>query len=57
MAPRPANADPFFERPYEASSVGETASWDSTHVAPVKSASIKPKRKVAALFRAPVVAS
>ena len=57
MAQRPANVDPFFDKPYEASSVAETASWDSKHVAPVKSASIKPKRKVAALFRAPVVAS
>ena len=57
MAQRPANVDPFFDKPYEASAVSETASWDSKHAAPVKSTNIKPKRKVAALFRAPVVAA
>ena len=49
--------DPFFDKPYEASVVSETASWDSKHAAPVKSTNIKPKRKIAALFRAPVVAA
>ena len=57
MAQRPANVDPFFDKPYEASVVSETASWDSKHAAPVKSTNIKPKRKIAALFRAPVVAA
>ena len=57
MAQRPANVDPFFDKPYEASSASETAAWDHKTAAPVKSASIKPKRKIAALFRAPVVAA
>jgi superfamily II DNA/RNA helicase len=51
MAQRPVNLDPFFDKPYEASSASETASWDSKHAAPVKSASIKPKRKVAPCSR------
>jgi ATP-dependent RNA helicase RhlE len=49
--------DPFFERPYEASTTAEPASWEkaapatpSTSRGP--SPNIKPKRKVAALFGA-----
>lgn len=55
MAPR-ASADPFFDKPYEPSAAAEAAAWDS-RVTPIKSTSIKPKRKIAALFKAPVVAS
>ena len=57
MAQRSANVDPFFDKPYVASSVAEPAAWDS-RATPVKaSTNIKPKRKIAALFKAPVVAS
>ena len=57
MAQRSANVDPFFDKPYVASSVAEPAAWDS-RATPVKaSTNIKPKRKIAALFKAPVAAS
>ena len=52
--------DPFFDRPYEpstAQSSAQPAAWEvAPKVAPVRgslSANIKPKRKLAALFKAP----
>ncbi|MGE4328894.1 DEAD/DEAH box helicase [Diaphorobacter sp.] len=53
-----ASRDPFFDKPYEASAAaGASASWEVTPRAsparPGVSANIKPKRKVAALFKAP----
>jgi ATP-dependent RNA helicase RhlE len=53
--PRPV-VDPFFERPYEASTSAQ-ATWDKVEAAPATaprsmSPNIKPKRKVAALFGA-----
>ncbi len=56
MATRSANLDPFFDKPYEASVVTEPAAWDHRS-APIKSTNVKPKRKIAALFKAPVTAS
>jgi hypothetical protein len=49
--------DPFFERPYEASTTAEPASWEKAAPAAPStsrghSPNIKPKRKVAALFGA-----
>ena len=58
-APRPAPAastDPFFNQPYEAAaeSTDERPAWDQPQRArPGRSANIKPKRTVAALFKAP----
>ena len=55
---RPAaiSRDPFFEKPYEASAAADAApAWEAaTKAAPRSSisANIKPKRKVAALFKA-----
>ena len=55
-APAPRAADPFFDRPYEApdTPADQTPSWDQK--APTAraglSANIKPKRRVAALFKA-----
>ena len=52
---RPAQAprDPFFEQPYEAPVTDAPPAWEVT-AKPVSrvSANIKPKRKVAALFKA-----
>src|SRR2546427_11733360 len=54
MTQRPAHSDPFFDKPYEASASVD-ASWDSQGAAAPKAGSgIKPKRKLAALFKAPV---
>jgi superfamily II DNA/RNA helicase len=52
--PAPVNRDPFFSKPYEASSANVSPSWDAVPKAPRSSisANIKPKRKVAALFKA-----
>jgi ATP-dependent RNA helicase RhlE len=56
--PPQVSRDPFFEKPYEApsSEQGATASWESTPktavARPGVSPNIKPKRKVAALFKA-----
>lgn len=49
QAPR----DPFFDRPYEPSSTEATPVWEARApaVRPSVSANIKPKRKVAALFK------
>ena len=54
---RPAvpSRDPFFEKPYEASSADAAPSWEAAAKGPARgsiSANIKPKRKVAALFKA-----
>jgi ATP-dependent RNA helicase RhlE len=52
--PAPINRDPFFEKPYEAVQTDASPSWDASGPAPVRSsisANIKPKRKVAALFK------
>jgi ATP-dependent RNA helicase RhlE len=55
---RPASAprDPFFDKPYEAAPAAATApSWESTTTQSTTrsiSANIKPKRRVAALFKA-----
>ncbi|MFT4195235.1 MAG: ATP-dependent helicase, partial [Ottowia sp.] len=56
-APAPAPADPFFDRPYEAPAEppAEAPAWEQK-ARPARSglsANIKPKRKVAALFKAP----
>ena len=50
-----ASRDPFFEKPYEASAPADAApAWEAAKAAPRSSvsANIKPKRKVAALFKA-----
>lgn len=56
MAQR-ASHDPFFDKPYESRASGEPASWEKTAAHGVSprglSANIKPKRKLAALFKAP----
>ncbi len=55
MAQRPAHSDPFFDKPYEAPSSADAPSWDGQRAAPRgPGGNIKPKRKLAALFRAPV---
>ncbi|MCJ0762214.1 DEAD/DEAH box helicase [Variovorax terrae] len=59
-APRPlrpaaAPRDPFFDQPYQASANDAAPSWEATAKSPASrsiSANIKPKRKVAALFKA-----
>ena len=56
MAQRPAHSDPFFDKPYEAAAqTADSPTWDGRG-APKGAAggNIKPKRKLAALFRAPV---
>ncbi|MGV0959428.1 MAG: DEAD/DEAH box helicase [Limnohabitans sp.] len=52
--PAPVNRDPFFEKPYEAPSADAAPSWESAAPKTPRSsisANIKPKRKVAALFK------
>jgi superfamily II DNA/RNA helicase len=52
--PAPINRDPFFQKPYEAAATDAAPSWDSSGPKTVRSsisANIKPKRKVAALFK------
>ncbi len=51
--PAPVPRDPFFDKPYEPSSVEAPAVWESQRPAtrPGVSANIKTKRKVAALFK------
>ncbi|MFM2111944.1 MAG: hypothetical protein RLZZ271_604 [Pseudomonadota bacterium] len=54
FAPRSAPKDPFFDQPYEASGREEPATWEKSEKAVQPkgmSAYIKPKRKVAALFK------
>lgn len=53
--PAVASRDPFFEKPYEATAAADAApAWEAAKSAPRSSvsANIKPKRKVAALFKA-----
>ncbi|MBX9834968.1 MAG: DEAD/DEAH box helicase, partial [Burkholderiaceae bacterium] len=57
--PAPVSRDPFFHKPYEApSAVAVAADWEATARAQAgragMSPNIKPKRKMAALFSAPV---
>jgi hypothetical protein len=52
--PAPVPRDPFFDKPYEAPSADAPAVWESkasTMPRSPVSANIKPKRKVAALFK------
>jgi superfamily II DNA/RNA helicase len=53
--PAPVNRDPFFEKPYEASAAPAAPVWETAKPAAGArssiSANIKPKRKVAALFK------
>ena len=53
--PAVASRDPFFEKPYEPSSADTAPAWEAAAKSPARSsisANIKPKRKVAALFKA-----
>jgi ATP-dependent RNA helicase RhlE len=55
--PTPASRDPFFDKPYEATAATSDAAaptWEATAKRPVRSisANIKPKQRVAALFKA-----
>jgi superfamily II DNA/RNA helicase len=54
--PAPAPRDPFFDKPYEPSASADAPGWEAapkaaTSTARGLSANIKPKRKVAALFK------
>jgi superfamily II DNA/RNA helicase len=54
VRPPPVSRDPFFDKPYEEPSARvETPSWEASgpRPAPSISANIKPKRRVAALFK------
>ena len=53
--PAEASRDPFFEKPYESSTADVAPAWEAAAKSPARSgvsANIKPKRKVAALFKA-----
>jgi len=51
--PAPTPKDPFFDKPYEAPAAEAAPAWEPTaKPASRLSANIKPKRKVAALFKA-----
>ena len=53
--PAVASRDPFFEKPYESSAADVAPAWEAAAKSPARSgvsANIKPKRKVAALFKA-----
>jgi superfamily II DNA/RNA helicase len=51
--PAPAPRDPFFDKPYEAPQTEDPPAWEMAKTASQRvSANIKPKRKVAALFKA-----
>ena len=54
--PSPASRDPFFDKPYEATAPTDAAAptWEAAAKRPVRSisANIKPKQRVAALFKA-----
>ena len=53
--PAEASRDPFFEKPYESSAADVAPAWEAAAKSPARSgvsANIKPKRKVAALFKA-----
>jgi superfamily II DNA/RNA helicase len=52
--PAPINRDPFFQKPYEPAATDAAPSWEPSGPKTVRSsisANIKPKRKVAALFK------
>jgi superfamily II DNA/RNA helicase len=52
--PAPVSRDPFFEKPYEPQAQEAAPTWEPTAPRPARSsisANIKPKRKVAALFK------
>jgi superfamily II DNA/RNA helicase len=50
--PAPAPRDPFFDQPYEAPQTDQPPAWEQAKTAsPRVSGNIKPKRKVAALFK------
>jgi superfamily II DNA/RNA helicase len=52
--PAPINRDPFFQKPYEPASADTPPSWEPSTPRSARSsisANIKPKRKVAALFK------
>jgi hypothetical protein len=54
FVPAPVNRDPFFDKPYEETPVTTEAraAWETTAKASVRgSVNIKPKRRVAALFK------
>jgi ATP-dependent RNA helicase RhlE len=53
FVPAPINRDPFFDKPYEAPSEEARAAWEAAPKATARgvSANIKPRRKVAALFK------
>ena len=55
--PAPISRDPFFDKPYETSAEDAKPAWEATERAATGriSPNIKPKRKVAALFKAPEV--
>ena len=56
MSQRPAHSDPFFDKPYEAAAqTADSPAWDGRGAPKGVGGNIKPKRKLAALFRAPVV--
>lgn len=57
MAQRSSSSDPFFDKPYVSTVAHEPAAWERQIASPVKgvSSNIKPKRKIAALFKAPVM--
>ena len=53
--PAVASRDPFFEKPYESSTADVAPAWEAAAKSPARSgvsANIKPKLKVAALFKA-----
>ena len=53
--PAVASRDPFFEKPYESSAADVAPAWEAAAKSPARSgvsANIKPKLKVAALFKA-----
>ena len=52
--PQQASRDPFFDKPYEASAADAAPAWEPSAARPAVrsiSANIKPKRRVAALFK------
>jgi superfamily II DNA/RNA helicase len=50
--PAPAPRDPFFDKPYEPPSTEQPPAWEQAKTTTTRvSANIKPKRKVAALFK------
>ena len=55
FVPAPVNRDPFFDKPYEAPSAEARPDWEAAQKAATRSIStnIKPRRKVAALFKLP----